>query len=104
MEPTEKDSRSFVDSNIEFRPANNIDFLKEPDDEHVNNTSFVNNDGSMLFTLSEPGSSIIANYPAETRRDVVSVFDVAFYIMSKVKQCTTMKLQKLFLAYHIEYH
>lgn len=96
MEQLEKkDSRSFIDSNIEFRPANNIDFLKEPDDEHVNNTSFVNNDGSMLFTLSEPGSSIIANYPAETRRDVVSVFDVAFYIMSKVKQCTTMKLQKL---------
>ena len=54
MEPTEKDSRSFVDSNIEFRPAYNTDFLNEPDDEHVNNTSFVNNDGSMLFTLSEP--------------------------------------------------
>lgn len=95
MEPTEKDSRSFVDSNIEFRPAYNTDFLNETDDEDVNNTSFVNNDGSMIFALSEPSDSIIVDYPAEARREILSVFDVACYVMSKVKQCTTMKLQKL---------
>lgn len=95
MEPTEKDSRSFVDSNIEFRPAYNTDFLNEPDDDDVNNTSFVNNDGSMIFALSEPSDSIIVDYPAEARREILSVFDVACYVMSKVKQCTTMKLQKL---------
>ena len=97
MELTEKDSRSFVDTNADFRPVRDDDFLMEPDssDEHDNETSNVGAPAAVKFPISGTCGRIIVDFPAEARREILSVFDVACYVMSKVKQCTTMKLQKL---------
>ena len=48
-----------------------------------------------IYSINDGESTVIKKIPATEADDVVSVFDVACYIMSKVKQCTTMKLQKL---------
>ena len=48
-----------------------------------------------VYQLNEGESKLVRQLPPNAADDVVSVFDVACYIMSKVKQCTTMKLQKL---------
>ena len=49
-----------------------------------------------VYTIDDGETTFVHRAPADERiDDVVSVFDVASYIMSKVKQCTTMKLQKL---------
>lgn len=49
-----------------------------------------------VYTIDEGETTFVHCAPADERvDDVVSVFDVACYIMSKVKHCTTMKLQKL---------
>lgn len=49
-----------------------------------------------VYTIQDGETTFIHRASADERADdVVSVFDVACYIMSKVKQCTTMKLQKL---------
>lgn len=48
-----------------------------------------------VYELNEGETQLVRHLPPTAADDVVSVFDVACYIMSKVKQCTTMKLQKL---------
>lgn len=49
-----------------------------------------------VYTIQDGETTFVHRASADERADdVVSVFDVACYIMSKVKQCTTMKLQKL---------
>lgn len=97
MEPTEKDSWSFVDTNADFRPVHDADFSMEPDslDEHDDKTSNIGTPAAVKFPISGTCGRIIVDYPAEARREILSVFDVACYVMLKVKQCTTMKLQKL---------
>lgn len=49
-----------------------------------------------VYTIQDGETTFVHHASADDKTDdVVSVFDVASYIMSKVKQCTTMKLQKL---------
>lgn len=48
-----------------------------------------------VYRLNEGESQLVRHLPPNAADGVVSVFDVACYVMSKIKQCTTMKLQKL---------
>ena len=91
MESFENESGTIVDGNIDFRPATDSEFKSESD----SNTSLVNEDSPVKFEVTGSGNLFIQDYPVKPSSDVVSVFDVACYVMSRVKQCTTMKLQKL---------
>ncbi len=95
MEAQDKDSRSFVNNDTVFCTANAKDFLNKLNEEPNNNTSNVSEAGAEKFSLSDTCGRITIDSPSEARREIVSAFDVACYVMSKVKQCTTMKLQKL---------
>lgn len=90
MEPYENNSASVVDENLYFRHADSMWFKNKQEADsslHIDLPAGIEVDGT--------NSVFDKTYPAESRRDVVSVFDVACYVMSRVKRCTTMKLQKL---------
>ncbi len=90
MSAFENNSESGADENLKFHQVDSKWFRKEQEAD-----SYLH--GSFPEGCEIEGSSMVLDktYPAESRLDVVSVFDVACYVMSKVKQCTTMKLQKL---------
>jgi len=60
-----------------------------------NNETTLEDKPAEVYQLNEGETQLVRHLPPAAADDVVSVFDVACYIMSKVKQCTTMKLQKL---------
>ena len=60
-----------------------------------NNETTLEDKPAEVYQLNEGETQLVRHLPPTAADDVVSVFDVACYIMSKVKQCTTMKLQKL---------
>ncbi len=60
-----------------------------------NNETTLEDKPAEVYQLNEGETQLVRHLPPTAADDVVSVFDVACYVMSKVKQCTTMKLQKL---------
>lgn len=52
-------------------------------------------DSSSIGNVMFSESRIKEAHKDELKEQIVSVFDVATYILSKIKQCTTMKLHKL---------
>ena len=91
MESYDKDSSSIADGSADFRTAFGNEFRTKLDSD----TSVVNDGYPEKFKVPGNSTKLVQDFPAEPSSDIVSVFDVACYVMSRVKECTTMKLQKL---------
>lgn len=91
MEDFDIANSSSAIGNFNFRQVDGRLFNSESKDD-----SSQHNDKHEIF-IPVHGNVVDATFNTEFRSSstVVSVFDVACYVMSKVKQCTTMKLQKL---------
>ena len=84
------DSGTLQEEMSSFQKASEVMFSKQE-----NNETTLEDKPAKVYQLNEGETQLVRHLPPTAADDVVSVFDVACYIMSKVKQCTTMKLQKL---------
>ncbi len=89
MNWADNESMTCFDENPRFRQVPDTMFKRDQIHETLSC------EGEDKFENIGNNSQLIQNYPAIQKYNVVSVFDVACYVLYQIKQCTTMKLQKL---------